>query len=56
VTAGDSHTVALTANGECYNWGTYRDLAGVLGFAKGVDQQVEPALIEGLKGLFYHLF
>ena len=36
VAAGDSHTVALTATGAVYGWGTYRDASGVFGFAPGV--------------------
>ncbi len=33
-----------------FNWGTYRDLNGILGFAEGVDKQVFPHLIEELQG------
>lgn len=35
VAAGDSHTVALAADGSLYGWGTYRDASGVFGFAPG---------------------
>ena len=48
VVCGDSHTTVLTADGQCYNWGTYRDLAGILGFSSGVDKQVLPAHIAEL--------
>jgi hypothetical protein len=54
VVAGDSHTTALTADGEVYNWGTYRDLAGILGFSDDVDKQVLPRQIAELKGA-HHL-
>lgn len=53
---GDSHSLALTSEGACYNWGTYRDLAGVLGFSKGVDRQVLPAQIEALQGMQYQAY
>jgi alpha-tubulin suppressor-like RCC1 family protein len=33
VSAGDSHSAALTADGNVYAWGTFRDEAGVMGFS-----------------------
>lgn len=30
VTAGDSHTIALTASGQVYSWGTYKDSNGYI--------------------------
>jgi hypothetical protein len=34
LSAGDSHTAALTAMGEVYVWGTFRDSGGVMGFSE----------------------
>ena len=34
VTAGDSHSTALTSIGQILAWGTYRDDAGVMGFSE----------------------
>ena len=31
--AGDSHSAALTATGQVFAWGTFRDDAGVMGFS-----------------------
>jgi regulator of chromosome condensation len=33
LSAGDSHSAALTCKGEVYAWGTFRDDAGVMGFS-----------------------
>lgn len=33
VTAGDSHSTALTSRGQVLAWGTFRDDAGVMGFS-----------------------
>lgn len=40
LSAGDSHTAALTVKGEVYAWGTFRDSSGVMGFADGSKIQV----------------
>ncbi|KAG8530048.1 uncharacterized protein KY384_005530 [Bacidia gigantensis] len=32
VSAGDSHTLALTDDGNVYGWGTFRNSSGILGF------------------------
>jgi len=36
VSAGDSHSCALAADGRLWAWGTYRDASGVFGFGVGV--------------------
>lgn len=33
LSAGDSHSAVLTATGQVYVWGTFRDDAGVMGFS-----------------------
>ncbi len=43
--AGDSHTMALTREGEVWGWGTFRDSSGVYGFAPGTRMQLSPALV-----------
>ena len=35
VSAGDSHTMAVDANGAVFGWGTFRDSGGVMGFMPG---------------------
>ena len=35
VSAGDSHSCALAADGRVWAWGTFRDASGVFGFAPG---------------------
>lgn len=34
LSAGDSHTAALTEEGEVFGWGTYRDSSGPIGFSE----------------------
>lgn len=46
--ATDNMSLALTASGEIYAWGTFRNNEGVLGFSRDVRIQKEPAKIEGL--------
>lgn len=43
--AGDSHTIALTARGAVYGWGTYRDATGVYGFAPDTKYGLRPTLV-----------
>lgn len=45
VTAGDSHTCALTAMGSVYSWGTFRDASGVMGFGPQTRVQLLPTLV-----------
>ena len=45
VQCGSSHTVALTASGAVYAWGTYRDANGVMGFTSTVDTATTPTLL-----------
>jgi regulator of chromosome condensation len=47
VVCGDSYSMALTQDGKCYGWGTFRDLAGIIGYSKDVQFQYEPALVQG---------
>ena len=42
---GASHTVALSASGLVYAWGTYRDANGPMGFTATVDTANQPLLI-----------
>ena len=46
VACGASHTVALTATGAVYAWGTYRDGNGVLGFSSTVDTAAAPVRLD----------
>jgi len=45
VTAGDSHSAALSAGGEVFAWGVFRDSSGRFGFAPGIKLQAAPLLI-----------
>ncbi|KAK9820428.1 hypothetical protein WJX72_010230 [[Myrmecia] bisecta] len=45
VSAGDSHTAALTNQGYVYAWGTYRDSSGVYGFTPDTKIAVLPTLV-----------
>ena len=45
IRCGASHTVALTASGLVYAWGTYRDNNGVMGFTSTLDTAHEPTLL-----------
>eukprot|EP00884_Botryococcus_braunii_P000004 jgi/Botrbrau1/10003/Bobra.0012s0092.1 len=51
VSAGDSHTVALTAQGFLYGWGTYRDSTGVFGFSPKEHIALLPTLVYSPKSL-----
>nr|XP_032815546.1 regulator of chromosome condensation-like [Petromyzon marinus]XP_032815547.1 regulator of chromosome condensation-like [Petromyzon marinus] len=45
VSAGDSHTAALTQSGSVYVWGTFRDNNGVIGLLKPMEKCPLPALL-----------
>lgn len=45
LSAGDSHTAALSSTGEVWAWGTYRDASGVYGFAPGTRIALEPRAV-----------
>ncbi|KAI4206826.1 MAG: hypothetical protein LQ346_000888 [Caloplaca aetnensis] len=49
LSAGDSHTLALTDEGLVYGWGTFRSNEGILGFKPGTFVQSTPVLLPGLK-------
>lgn len=45
VSAGDSHSAALSDDGVVYAWGTFRDAGGRIGFSEGVDIQRNPQAV-----------
>ncbi|KAI3438963.1 hypothetical protein D9Q98_001377 [Chlorella vulgaris] len=45
LSAGDSHTCALTAMGAVWAWGTYRDSSGVMGFGTHTRIQLTPVCV-----------
>lgn len=45
ISAGDSHTVALTDYGKVWAWGTYRDSSGVMGFSLQTRIQLTPICV-----------
>ncbi|KAL9604398.1 MAG: hypothetical protein Q9219_000586 [cf. Caloplaca sp. 3 TL-2023] len=49
LSAGDSHTLALTDEGLVYGWGTFRGNEGIVGFNKDTFVQYTPSLLPGLK-------
>ena len=49
VTAGDSHSIALCADGCVYGWGTYRNSSGPMGFVPGTKVAKAPIVIAGPK-------
>ncbi|KAL8953944.1 MAG: hypothetical protein Q9222_000231 [Ikaeria aurantiellina] len=48
LSAGDSHTLALTDDGRVFGWGTFRSNEGILGFNKDTFVQSTPTLLPGL--------
>jgi len=42
ISAGDSHSAALTEDGEVYGWGTFRDSSGPIGFVQFKQLRFEP--------------
>jgi regulator of chromosome condensation len=45
ISAGDSHTAALTQDGSVFAWGTYRDSSGVMGFSPTTRIQLTPICV-----------
>jgi regulator of chromosome condensation len=48
IACGASHSIALTAEGDVYSWGTYRDANGVIGFSDTVEAATEPTKLTSL--------
>ena len=48
VTAGDSHTSALTSEGQVYSWGAYKDSNGHIGYSASKDKAAAPTLVPNL--------
>ncbi|KAL8996617.1 MAG: hypothetical protein Q9169_003899 [Polycauliona sp. 2 TL-2023] len=48
LSAGDSHTLALTEDGRVFGWGTFRSNEGILGFSKDTLVQTTPVLLPKL--------
>ncbi|XP_049775647.1 regulator of chromosome condensation [Schistocerca cancellata] len=49
ITAGDSHTAALTEKGQVFAWGSFRDSSGSMGLMKaGVAEQKPVEILPGL--------
>ncbi|KAL8790763.1 MAG: hypothetical protein Q9213_000387 [Squamulea squamosa] len=48
LSAGDSHTLALTDDGRVFGWGTFRSNEGILGFSKDTLVQTTPVLLPKL--------
>mmetsp|Transcript_34102 Transcript_34102/g.85402 ORF Transcript_34102/g.85402 Transcript_34102/m.85402 type:complete len:469 (-) Transcript_34102:211-1617(-) len=51
LSAGDSHTVALTEEGVVYAWGTFRSDAGVMGFNESTRLQLVPVKVLALRSI-----
>ncbi|KAL8694633.1 MAG: hypothetical protein Q9218_000728 [Villophora microphyllina] len=51
LSAGDSHTLAMTDDGLVYGWGTFRNNEGILGFNKDTYVQHTPVLLPNLKNI-----
>merc|ERR1712013_833665 len=45
VSAGDSHTAALTEEGKVWLWGTFRDSSGPIGLVEWGKMEKEPVLV-----------
>ena len=45
VSAGDSHTAALTEEGKVWLWGTFRDSSGPIGLVEWGKMEMQPVLV-----------
>ncbi len=50
VSAGDSHSAALSRDGRVFNWGVYKDSNGYIGHSPGLKKAAEPMEVAGLQG------
>jgi len=50
VSAGDSHSAALSRDGRVFTWGVYKDSNGYIGHSPGLKKAVEPMEMGVLKG------
>ncbi|XP_023342509.1 regulator of chromosome condensation [Eurytemora carolleeae] len=48
LSAGDSHTAALTEDGRVFAWGTFRDSSGPIGLTKNGIQKTPLRILEGI--------
>lgn len=46
ISAGDSHSVALSSTGEVFAWGSFRDSGGVMGFSQEVKIERRPVKVQ----------
>ena len=50
VSAGDSHSAALSRDGRVFTWGVYKDSNGYIGHSPGLKKAVEPMEMSVFKG------
>jgi len=50
VSAGDSHSAALSRDGRVFTWGVYKDSNGYIGHSPGLKKAAEPMEVMGLQG------
>ena len=50
VSAGDSHSAALSRDGRVFTWGVYKDSNGYIGHSPGLKKAAEPMEMGALKG------
>ena len=48
IACGASHSIALSATGDVYSWGTYRDASGVIGFSESMEAATRPHHLSSL--------
>ena len=46
ISAGDSHSAALTEEGQVWLWGTFRDSSGPIGLVEWGKMEMEPVLVK----------
>jgi len=51
VSAGDSHTAALTEEGKVWLWGTFRDSSGPIGLVEWGKMEMQPVLVSVKEGV-----